>query len=234
MAVTVEIGLFAVIGVALFSAALLLRVTRFTSRQVSFERASLVQAETAAAAERLAGALRIATISSENPAEQPARAFSSLHSYLAESFPNVHEALRREVIARDSLLFTWTGTDSSLRPIVLCAHLDVVPVEPGSETSWTHPPFSGQIADEQIWGRGALDDKVAVLAILEAIEILIRQQFQPRRTVLLAFGADEEVGGAGGAAEIATLLQSRWVFDPLIERTLAGAPATDATVRTTP
>ena len=135
--------------------------------------------------------------------------FNALHAYLARSFPKVHATLRREVVGRGALLYTWPGTDSALHPIVLCGHLDVVPVEPGTDTAWTHPPFGGQVADGYIWGRGALDDKLSVLGILEAIEILVAQQFQPRRTVLLAFGADEEVGGADGAARISALLQSR-------------------------
>jgi carboxypeptidase PM20D1 len=205
-----RIGLGGVIGLALFIAVSLFRVSRFTSQQVSVERGSLVQAETIAAAERLSGAARIATISTEDPAKWPTRVFGSLHAYLADSFPNAHAVLRREIVGRDSLLFTWPGVDPSLRPIVLCAHLDVVPVEPGSETAWTHPPFSGRIAEGKVWGRGTLDDKVGVLGILEAVEILIARQFQPQRTVLLAFGADEEVGGAEGAAQIAGLLQERF------------------------
>jgi carboxypeptidase PM20D1 len=149
------------------------------------------------------------TVSPEDPSERVDETFNALHAYLAGSFPKVHATLRREVVGRGALLYTWPGTDSALQPIVLCGHLDVVPVEPGTETAWIHPPFGGQVADGYVWGRGALDDKLGVLGILEAIEILVAQQFQPRRTVLLAFGADEEVGGADGAARIAALLQSR-------------------------
>jgi carboxypeptidase PM20D1 len=89
--------------------------------------------------------------------------------------------------------------------------MDVVPVEPGTEDDWSFPPFEGRIANGYVWGRGTLDDKVRVLGILEAVEILLSQQFRPRRTVYLAFGHDEEVGGLQGASKIASLLRSRGV-----------------------
>lgn len=89
--------------------------------------------------------------------------------------------------------------------------MDVVPVAPGSESSWERPPFSGDIADGFIWGRGTLDDKVSVLAILEAVERLLADGFAPERTVYLAFGHDEEVDGPEGAAKIASLLAERGV-----------------------
>jgi carboxypeptidase PM20D1 len=84
-----------------------------------------------------------------------------------------------------------------------------VPVEEGTESRWTHPPFGGAVADSFVWGRGSLDDKASVVAILEAVEWLIGQGFEPRRTIYLAFGHDEELGGFSGAAEIAELLKER-------------------------
>jgi carboxypeptidase PM20D1 len=87
--------------------------------------------------------------------------------------------------------------------------MDVVPVEPDSEKKWSHPPFAGRIADGYIWGRGAMDDKVNVLGVLEAVELLLAQGFQPQRTIYLAFGHDEEGGGQQGAAKIAALLGQR-------------------------
>ncbi|HSA56560.1 MAG TPA: M20/M25/M40 family metallo-hydrolase, partial [Gemmatimonadaceae bacterium] len=101
----------------------------------------------------------------------------------------------------------WPGRRPDLPAVVLMAHLDVVPVE--DAPAWTHPPFSGALAGGFVWGRGALDDKAAVIAILEAVELLVSQGFQPRRTVYLAFGHDEEVGGARGAGEISRILQER-------------------------
>src|SRR5439155_1241029 len=95
------------------------------------------------------------------------------------------------------------------------AHQDVVPVEPGTEARWTEPPFGGSISDGYVWGRGALDDKDNLLGILEAVETLVGQSFHPQRSVYLAFGADEEVGGTGAKA-IAALLASRNVHPAFI------------------
>jgi carboxypeptidase PM20D1 len=164
-------------------------------------------------AERLAGAIRIPTVSYQDSIPRRA-ALGELRAYLARVFPRTHASLRGEIVGDGNLLFTWTGTDTTLEPIVMMGHLDVVPVEPGSERLWTHPPFSGDIADGFIWGRGALDDKVGVLSILEAVEALVEEGVRPRRTVFLAFGADEEVLGRG-ATEIVAVLRSRGVH-PLV------------------
>jgi carboxypeptidase PM20D1 len=95
--------------------------------------------------------------------------------------------------------------------VLLAAHIDVVPVDAGSAGDWTHPPFEGIVADGFVWGRGAMDDKASLFCMLEAIEGLLAERFAPQRTVYLAFGHDEEVGGERGAAEIARLLTARGV-----------------------
>ena len=194
------------------------RTARFTSRQIPAENAAMLPIDTPVAAERLAGALRFRTISPSDPAQRDPAEFAAFHEYLHRQFTRVHSALEREELPNGSVLYSWRGTDSTLAPIVLMAHIDVVPVEPETEGDWTHPPFGGRIAEGFVWGRGAVDDKVGVLGILEAAETLLARGFQPRRTIYLAFGADEEVGGSEGAARIATLLREReiqpeWVLD---------------------
>lgn len=208
----------AVLGIAVLVlvAVLLVRASTLESRQVKAEPVTDLAVDANAAAQRLAGAVRFPTISHEGGRNVEARAFLDLHRYLEASFPRVHQALRREIVADYSLLYTWPGWKPELPPILLMSHMDVVPVEPGTEKRWTHPPFSGAIADGYIWGRGAIDDKVSVLGVLEGIELLVGQGFQPERTVLLAFGHDEEVGGLRGAAAIAKLLESRGVRPALI------------------
>jgi carboxypeptidase PM20D1 len=89
------------------------------------------------------------------------------------------------------------------------AHQDVVPIEPGTEEAWSHSPFGGKLADGYIWGRGAMDDKGSLVAILEAVETLLARGFRPKRAVYLVLGHDEEVGGEAGAAAIAELLKGR-------------------------
>lgn len=161
--------------------------------------------------EHLAGLVRFPTITYEDPALIDWSPFVQAHQYLVASYPLVHGNLIREIVASHSLLFTWEGSDPDLPPIVLMAHLDVVPVEPGTEQEWDHEPFSGTIADGFIWGRGSLDDKACLVGILEAVESLLSEGFRPQRTVYLAFGHDEEIGGRGGASAIAGLLAERGV-----------------------
>jgi len=83
--------------------------------------------------------------------------FPGLHSYLETSFPLVHQRLTRETVNDYSLIYTWPGSDPSLKPILLMAHQDVVPIAPGTEEKWHHAPFAGDIADGFIWGRGAVN-----------------------------------------------------------------------------
>ncbi|MDO9193485.1 MAG: M20 family peptidase, partial [Undibacterium sp.] len=122
-----------------------------------------------------------------------------------------HARLKRETIGAASLLYTWTGSDTSAKPIMLMAHQDVVPIAPDTEKNWQQPPFDGVIQDGFIWGRGSWDDKGNLFAIMEAVESLLQDGFIPRQTIYLAFGHDEEVSGLQGAKQIAGVLQSRGV-----------------------
>ena len=128
--------------------------------------------------------------------------------HFKEMYPLLHQTLKCEIVKNRSLLYTWEGTRPELKPILIMAHQDVVPVDPDSLSTWTHPPFSGEIADGYIWGRGALDIKSQVVAALETVELFLKEGFHPQRTLYLAFGEDEEVGGLGAQA-IVELLKSR-------------------------
>jgi carboxypeptidase PM20D1 len=160
----------------------------------------------------LVGALQVQTISYDEPSKLNRSEFQRFHDYLRKSFPLTHTKLTVESVSEYSLLFRWPGTDSQLAPFVLMAHMDVVPVE---ATPWKHPPFSGEIAGGYVWGRGTLDDKSNVLAQLEAVEYLLQNGYQAKRTIYLAFGHDEEAGGQGAAA-IVQLLESRGVKPDMV------------------
>ena len=191
---------------------LISRGARLKSRQVAPGTPAAVTVDASAAANRLAGALQFATISWGDAAKRDTEAFEALADYLDRTFPRVRETLAREPIAQHSLLYTWLGRNPSLPPIILTSHLDVVPVEPESEATWSHPPFGGVVADGSVWGRGAIDDKAGVLGLLESVEALLASGFKPMRTVYLAFGHNEEGGGdSSGAAAIAAMLASRGV-----------------------
>lgn len=204
-----KLALALLAAVVLLLAVMLVRTARFGEVQGSVPAAAAFTAP-AGAVERLAEAIRIPTVSPQDSAQVDTAAFAAFHAFLRQRYPRAHAALRRETIGRYSLLYTWPGTDPSLPPLVLMGHMDVVPVEPGTEARWSQPPFSGAMAGGFVWGRGALDDKVSVLGTLEAVEMLLADGFAPRRTVLLAYGHDEERGGRGAQA-IAALLRGRGV-----------------------
>jgi carboxypeptidase PM20D1 len=196
------------VAIALFLAALALSALRLPSRQISVAPAPVRAVDANEVAARLAAALRIPTVShSSDAADLEAEAFVALHGWIEANYPKLHRTLVREIVAGHSLLYTWAGSDPSLEPVLLAAHQDVVPAE--NLERWTHPPFEGLVDGGFVWGRGAIDDKGAMVAILEAVERLIGEGFTPRRTLLLAFGHDEEVGGYQGAKAIADLLASR-------------------------
>jgi carboxypeptidase PM20D1 len=211
-----RLGAAAAAVVGAIAALVVVRAAASNSRQAPALPGEAVELDAAAAAERLAGAIRIRTVSTEDPAQRPDAEFAALHAYLSRSFPAAHAALAREPVGRDALLYTWAGSEAALAPVVLMGHMDVVPVDAAAETAWERPPFAGHVGDGFVWGRGSLDDKVTVLGILEAAEALARAGFRPRRTVLLAFGADEEVGGGEGAAQIARLLRERRMAPELV------------------
>ncbi|MEM9453047.1 MAG: M20 family peptidase [Myxococcota bacterium] len=170
---------------------------------------ALPAVDPALAAERLATAVRIETITPDPAHPERVEAMEALHAYLEREFPRVHQAMEREVVSELSLLYRWPGSDPAAEPILLLAHMDVVPVEPGTEGDWTRPPFSGDIVDGVIWGRGTMDDKAGVIGLMSAAERLLEAGFVPARTLVIAMGHDEEVGGTQGAKVIAEQLESR-------------------------
>ena len=161
----------------------------------------------AAAVERLSQAIKVQTVSTED-APAPPEVFAAFHAFLDRSFPLVHAQLKREDVPGGSLLYTWQGSDPSAPALLLMAHQDVVPVEPGSDSKWSAPPFSGTIANGFVIGRGAIDDKGSLMAILEATERLLARGYRPRQTIYLAFGHDEERRGSG-AQTMAAMLKQR-------------------------
>ncbi len=163
----------------------------------------------AGAEERLAALVRIPTVSRFDPAEEDGEAFARLREEALRLYPTVAERLLAQDAGDRALLLEWPGSDASLRPVILMAHFDVVP--PGDESLWRHGPFSGDIADGYVHGRGTQDVKIMMAAALEAAERLLKEGFVPRRTVYLAFGGDEETGGSRGAASMAALLRERGV-----------------------
>ena len=134
-------------------------------------------------------------------------------AYLEKAFPLTHSTLKLERVNTHGLLYTWEGSNQDLKPTVLMAHQDVVPVPDSTIEQWTYPPFGGVYDGEYIWGRGASDDKTNLIGILEAVELLIDAGFKPQRTLVLSFGFDEEISGTHGAVNLATALVDRYGKD---------------------
>ena len=161
--------------------------------------------------QRMAAAIRFPTISHDDRSNFDAGAFLAFHDYLRDSFPLVHERADLTLINDFSLLFHITGSNPALKPILLMGHMDVVPVDDVTLAEWTYDPFAGEVVDGEIWGRGTLDDKLSVMSFLEAVEALIRDGFEPERSLYLSFGHDEEVGGHDGAKAVAEHLEKQGV-----------------------
>ncbi|CAO2636839.1 N-fatty-acyl-amino acid synthase/hydrolase PM20D1 [Lemmus lemmus] len=165
--------------------------------------------ERVAIKEALKGAIQIPTVSFSHE-ESNTTALLEFGEYMRKVFPTVfHSSLiRHEVVGNYSHLLTVQGSDSSLQPYMLMAHFDVVPA---SEEGWEVPPFSGLERDGFIHGRGTLDNKNSVMAILQALELLLIRNYSPRRSFFIALGHDEEVSGTKGAQKISALLQARGI-----------------------
>lgn len=159
-------------------------------------------------AEHLAASIRCRTVPLDEQGTPDPEEFRRLHQMLAETYPLVHQKLKREVVNGHSLLYSWPGTRADLEPVMLMAHQDVVSADPAD---WTYPPFDGVIADGFIWGRGTLDIKNQLIGIMEAAEILLHQGYRPERTILFGLGHDEETGGVNGCKIMGQLLKQRGI-----------------------
>src|SRR5438105_8110789 len=196
-------------------AVLVVRTWRYTAgreQEITVQQAGAApETVDSTALTHLSQAVRFRTVTYADSAP-PLAELRKLHAFFERTYPLVHKHLTREVIDSGALLYTWRGTDTALAPVLLMGHQDVVPVEPGTEKNWKHDPFSGDIADGYVWGRGTLDDKISVLGLLEATEALLRRGVQPRRTVIFSFSDNEEGGRPPSAAEhAARLLESRGI-----------------------
>lgn len=178
----------------------------------------------AQAVERLAGGIRIPTVSDaiDRTDDNPFQAFKA---YLPQAYPAIYSQLDTLTINEYGLVFRWPGKNPALPPILLCSHYDVVPVlnyDPSAPDAplpgWDYPPFSGAVADGRIYGRGTLDMKGMLFSILEATDSLLAEGFRPERDVWIALGFDEETGGTQGALKIARYFEEQGIaFDAVYD-----------------
>jgi len=214
--IAVSLAALAIIIVIAIVAA---RTAAFKSRQTDTPDKITYPVDVNGAVARLSQAVAFKTVSGHDRSQFDFGRFSAFHAFLEKSFPLAHSTLQKQVINSYGLFYTWKGSNPGLKPILLMAHMDVVPA---SDVGWTHPPFAGHIAEGYIWGRGTLDDKGSLLSIMEGIEYLAKNSLKPSRSIYLAFGFDEEVGGREGACKIAEHFRSQGLkFEYIIDEGMA-------------
>jgi len=184
----------------IFAGILTINTISFSSKQLFIEAVEKIPIDEEVVA-RFAQAIQIPSVS--HPSSIDTAAFRKLATFIQTSYPLIDSFLEKEPVSEYSFVFKWQGKNPKLNPLLLMAHMDVVPVEASSLEKWNEPPFSGNIRDGFIWGRGTMDDKLSGFGLLEAISLLLEVDYRPQRTVYLAFGQDEEVGGENGAKRIA-------------------------------
>ena len=152
--------------------------------------------------------------------------FYEFEAYLRKTFPLIHKTLEVDTVNTHGLVYTWKGSEGGLKPTLLMAHQDVVPVPASTVDSWTHPPFEGVFDGQFIWGRGSFDCKDQLMGIMDSIELLIDAGFQPKRTIILSFGFDEEISGREGAGHLSSHLLNKYGKDSMAVIVDEGAPIT--------
>ena len=166
-----------------------------------------------AAVKKVQGAVRIPTVSMREPSI-PDTPFLELQAYLEQTFPLFHQVAEKRVVNGYSLMYKIEGSDTSLKPALFMGHQDVVPPQ---EQGWKYPPFSAEVADGCIWGRGTFDMKGQLISIFEATEMHLREGRKPKRTMYFCFGHDEEFAGKGATAMAKILreegVQLEFIFD---------------------
>jgi len=162
-------------------------------------------------------AIQISTETPDDNYKYDSAIFYKYRQWMDLTYPTVKARLPRTIIDSFNYIYEWKGTDTSLLPIVLMAHYDVVPVEASAVKLWHAKPYGGEVKDGYIWGRGALDDKASMISILEATEQLLKTSFQPKQTILLCFGSDEESNGRGALAMVKYFKNQKMRFDLVVD-----------------
>jgi len=144
-------------------------------------------------AEQFARMLQVPTVTDVGDEQ-----FAELHKIMQDIAPTFFEKLTLIKPRKNALIFKWEGKKHD-RPLVLMGHQDVVPE--GDVDKWKYPPYAGTIAEDRIWGRGALDCKSTVFASMVAANELLNEGFTPEQDIYFCYGDDEENHGGGAAAE---------------------------------
>ncbi len=201
---------FIFMGFAILLAVMIFRTLTFKSKQVEVANVA-IPALPKQSLEHFQAAISYKTISFNYETKPDSAQFTGFRHFLEKTYPLVHQNLKRELVNNYSMLFEWKGKNAALKPVILMAHQDVVPIEVASKHLWKVDPFAGIVKDDFIWGRGTVDDKINLISIMEGAEKLLASGFQPERSIYFVFGHDEELSGQKGAIPIAKMLADRGV-----------------------
>lgn len=164
---------------------------------------------------KLAGGLQIPTISNDDTLQIDFSQFAKFRNYVQEQYPNVFKNVEYNVINNNAMLLKWRGSNPKLNPILFNSHYDVVPA--GDTSLWQHKPFGAEIQNGRIYGRGSIDMKGMLFALMSSADILIKQGFKPQRDIYFAFGYDEETKQTA-SKKIAQYLKSKNItFDAIYD-----------------
>lgn len=202
------------------------RTANFESRQMQVLDSPVPPFGKAELAKKLSAGIQVKTVSVRSPDPKTNATMQAFRRLLAKQFPTLFQKLEISVIG-ESLVLYWAGNQQTFSPFLLLAHADVVPAKVHREKSWLHPPFSGVIDQNQVWGRGALDNKGQLYQLAAALEAHAKEDFRPKRDWWIVFGQDEEVGGQYGNKQVAQYFARKNIrFEAVFDE--GGAVVSDA------
>ena len=206
---------FIILCLLLLAGLMLWNMNSFKSKQIDVPIAISSNINNKDAISHLSEAIKYKTISNYDNNQIDAITFLSFHKFLRRTYPLIFKELSERIFSSYSILLKWEGSkESSKNPILLMAHMDVVPAL--EIENWIEDPFSGLVKNDFIWGRGALDDKSSLIAILESIEYLLSTDFKPNRDIYISIGHDEENSGLNGNAVIAETLKKEGIYFDMV------------------
>lgn len=183
---------YILLALLFFICFLIYRALKFKPLPSRFEALDKVAFDQDEAINNLRKMIQIPTISNSDYTKCDQKQFKHFAELLVELYPNVNKHCERKLLGNTGILYHFKGK-SAANPTVLMSHYDVVPI--GDIDKWDHPPFSGEIIDNCLWGRGTLDTKITLMATLQATETLLKKGFVPENDIYLSFSGDEEVAG---------------------------------------
>jgi carboxypeptidase PM20D1 len=209
--------LLALLGIGLLLIITIIFIKTFTNSPGAHQKGISLEALPANAITHMSQAIQLHTETPNDAYVFDTTTFLAYRKFLEKSYPLIHKNLPRTTIDSFNYIYEWKGTDTSLLPMVLMAHYDVVPVEASAVKLWHAVPYGGEVKENYIWGRGVLDDKSSMISILEATEAQLAKGFQPKQTILLCFGADEESSGNGAIAVVKYFKSLHKRFDIVVD-----------------